>query len=280
MQVGEIYRQIRDRLRQAHLPTPDLDAKYLVSAAIGISVSDVILRENDPVDDSSLSKAHGFCEQRLAGMPVGRILGEREFYGRRFLMNSATLEPRPDTEILIDTVLERSDRSRPLWMCDIGTGSGAVAVTLLAEMPKSQMIAIDISEEALLCASRNADLNSVRERFFPVLADYGSSLRVGLDWIISNPPYIRTSVLSELSREVIQHDPSIALDGGADGLEAYQRIIGRAGVILSSGAQIALEIGYDQADDVKKQLRHHGFGAIEIIKDLAGNDRVSVAKKT
>ncbi|MEP3045732.1 MAG: peptide chain release factor N(5)-glutamine methyltransferase [Roseibium sp.] len=279
MQVGELYRHIRSRFRHAGLSTPDLDAKYLVGVAIGFSVSDIILRENDPVDAGGVSRANDFCEKRLAGMPVGRILGEREFYGRRFELNAATLEPRPDTEILIDAVLDRADGSRPLWMCDIGTGTGAIAVTLLAEIPKSQIIAVDISEQALLCASGNADLNGVKDRFFPVVADYGSVFRKGIDWIVSNPPYIRTAVLKELSQEVTQHDPAIALDGGADGLKAYERIITEAERILSTGGQIALEIGYDQAGDVKKQLRHHSFGAIEIIKDLTTNDRVVVAER-
>ncbi|MES0812987.1 peptide chain release factor N(5)-glutamine methyltransferase [Roseibium sp. SCPC15] len=287
MLVGQLYRQVRNRFRQAGLSTPELDAKLLVSAALEMSVSDLVLNETDEVGFHGVELANGHAEKRLGGMPVGRILGEREFYGRSFRLHAATLEPRPDTEVLIDAVLHRSDPESPSLMCDIGTGTGAIAVTLLAELPRSSMIALDLSEDALACASANASSHGVGERFFPLCADYlsalgqaeSSSAGPGLDWIISNPPYIRTAILQELSREVIQHDPNLALDGGETGLEAYVRIVTDAVHLLRPGGQIAFEIGYDQAGDVKKQLRHHGFGAIEIINDLAGNDRVVVARK-
>ncbi|MES0883529.1 peptide chain release factor N(5)-glutamine methyltransferase [Roseibium sp. SCP14] len=287
MLVGQLYRQVRDQFRRAGLPTPDLDAKLLVSSALDISISDLVLNEADEVSSKRVALVWAFAEKRLGGMPVGRILGEREFYGRRFQMNAATLEPRPDTEILVDAVLQRTDPDCSNLMCDIGTGTGAIAVTMLAELPRSEMIAVDLSEEALDCAAKNAIVHGVGDRFFPLCADYLSALcqsrnvspASGLDWIISNPPYIRTAILQDLSREVIQHDPKLALDGGESGLEAYIRIVTDAESLLRPGGQIAFEIGYDQAGDVKKQLRHHGFGAIEIIKDLAENDRVVVARK-
>ncbi|MCX2725217.1 peptide chain release factor N(5)-glutamine methyltransferase [Roseibium salinum] len=279
MLIGELYRQVRGRFRNAGLSTPELDARVLVSAALKIPAGDLILRETDSVSDEKASLAAIYAEQRLKGMPVGRILGEREFYGRRFLLNDATLEPRPDTEVLIDAILQRVGPDQPGIMCDIGTGTGAIAVTLLAELPQSRMIAVDLSEHALHCAVQNARLQGVEERFHPVCADYCSALRPGLDWIVSNPPYIRSSVLGGLAREVILHDPVLALDGGETGLAAYVQIATEAEILLKPGGGIALEIGYDQAADVDKQLRHHGFGAIEIIKDLAGNDRVVTARK-
>ncbi|MCV0424537.1 MAG: peptide chain release factor N(5)-glutamine methyltransferase [Roseibium sp.] len=287
MQIGQLYRQVRDQFRQAELQTPDLDAKLLVSAALKISISELVLDEHNDVSSEDAEKALTYAKQRLEGKPVGRILGEREFYGRRFGLNAATLEPRPDTETLVDAVLERSDPDRALLMCDVGTGTGAIAISVLAELPRSRMIAIDLSEDALICASENAAMHKVCNRFYPVCADYLSALRTGssgkhegeMDWVISNPPYIRSSVLSELSDEVIHHDPKLALDGGKNGLDAYVSIIEDAGRLLRANGQIAFEIGYDQADEVKKQLRHHGFVAIEIIKDLSGNDRVAVARK-
>jgi release factor glutamine methyltransferase len=279
MLTGQLYRQVRDRFRKARLTTPELDAKLLVCGALQISVSDLVLNEQDVVADGEVVRVQVYADKRLSGMPVGRILGEREFFGRRFLLNAATLEPRPDTEILVDAVLERFDPKRPGLMCDIGTGTGAIAISLLAEIPACQMIAVDLSEEALLCATRNAELHHVQERFFPVCADYLSALGSGLDWVISNPPYIRTAVLAELSAEVIHHDPKLALDGGEDGLSAYDQIVTDAKKLLRPDGMIAMEIGYDQAGDLKKQLRHHGFGEIEIIKDLSGNDRVTIARK-
>jgi release factor glutamine methyltransferase len=242
-------------------------------------VSNLVLNEQEAVTGEGTTRVLAYADKRLSGMPVGRILGEREFYGRKFLLNAATLEPRPDTEVLIDAVLERADTGGSSLMCDIGTGTGAIAVTLLAEICDCQMIAVDLSEEALLCATRNAELHHVQDRFFPVCADYLSAMQSGLDWVISNPPYIRTAVLTGLSAEVIQHDPILALDGGEDGLCAYGQIVTDAKKLLRPEGMIAVEIGYDQAGDLKKQLRHHGFGEIEIIKDLSGNDRVAIARK-
>lgn len=274
-----LYRQVRDQFRSADLETPDLDAKLLVSAALGTTVSNLLLMDLDEAPEASALKALEFSTERLGGMPVGRILGEREFYGRSFKLNHATLEPRPDTETLIDTVLRQCNPDQPLKMCDIGTGTGAIAVTLLAELPKAQMVAVDISTDALECAAANAKSNGVGDRFLPVRADYADPLQEGFDWVVSNPPYIRTQVLDELSAEVTKHDPNLALDGGADGLDAYRRIVARAAVILVPGGRIALEIGYDQASELKNQLRHHGFEAIDIIQDLGGRDRVATARR-
>ncbi|WP_299479076.1 peptide chain release factor N(5)-glutamine methyltransferase [uncultured Roseibium sp.] len=283
LSVGQLYLQVRDRFRAAGLPTADLDAKILVSTVLGTSVSGLVLSEDTEVEDNSCRDIGIKTELRISGMPVGRILGERDFYGRRFLLNKATLEPRPDTEILIDTVLARTPHDKVSTIWDIGTGSGAIAVTLLAELPFSQMIAIDLSEEALGCAQKNAQLHQVGDRFHPLCADYLSAFRpdlaTGPDWIVSNPPYIRKDVLGELDPEVVRHDPVLALDGGESGLDAYVAIVGDAAHLLQTGGQIALEIGYDQGPAVEKQLRHHAFGAIEIIKDLSGNDRVVTARR-
>ena len=287
MEIGRLYRSVRDRFRLAGLDTPELDARLLVSAALDLPVSALLLRDREPADEAAIARAEAHAQQRLAGMPVGRILGERDFYGRRFLLNGATLEPRPDTETLVEAVLARCPPEEAALLCDIGTGTGAIAVTLLAERPSIRMVAVDLSVAALGCARQNAELHQVADRLLPVCADFTSALRPagtglpgqGFDWVVSNPPYIRTAVLKQLSREVIHHDPVLALDGGADGLEAYKIIVADAAHLLRKQGHIALEIGYDQAGDLKNQLRHHGFGAIEIIKDLAGNDRVVVARK-
>ncbi len=281
MTIGQLYRSVRDRFRVAGLPTPELDARLLVSAALELPLSDLVFREQEEAAPGAAELAEAHARKRLHGMPVGRILGERDFYGRRFHLNEATLEPRPDTETLIDAVLERCAPEEAPFICDIGTGTGAIAVTLLAELPRSRMIAVDLSEQALECAAGNASLHGVEDRFLPVRADYTSALRPesGFDWVVSNPPYIRSAVLAELSREVIQHDPKLALDGGEDGLTAYVRIVADAVKLLRPRGWIALEIGFDQGEDLEKQLRHHGFVEIEIIKDLSGNDRVVVGRR-
>ena len=282
MQAGRLYRQIRDRFRDAGVCDPEHDAKLLVSTLLNIGISDLLLDGARETDEAQVREIEDKAERRIGGMPVGRILGEREFYGRRFLLNSASLEPRPDTETLIDAVLRDTAADAPVTIWDIGTGTGAIAVTLLAERPKSRAVAIDLSEEALACASENARLLGVEERFHPLCAAYLTAMSKartgGPDWSVSNPPYIRSAVLEELSAEVVDHDPRLALDGGEDGLNAYAAIVPQAAGLLRPGARIALEIGYDQAASVEKLLRQHGLGEIEIIKDLSGNDRVALAR--
>ncbi len=279
MLAGRLYRQIRDRFRALGIANPELDARLLVSAAIGMLPSDLMLGEDMPVSAANAVRAEAFADLRATGMPPGRILGEREFYGRRFLLNEATLEPRQDTEILVDVVLARSDADQPMTVVDIGTGTGAIAISLLAERPKSLAVATDISAKALECARSNAKRLGVSERFMPVCADYMAPLAAGPDWIVSNPPYIRSDELAGLDREVIQFDPVLALDGGADGLSGYSCIVAGASELLDSSGKIAFEIGFDQAGDVKEILLNHGFTGVEVIRDLAGRDRVIAARK-
>lgn len=277
MQTGQLYRLVRDRFRQKGLPTPELDARLLVAAALEIPPSDLILRDLDTVAEDRADTAMSYAGRRLDGMPVGRILGEREFYGRSFRLNRATLEPRLDTEVLVDAVLAATSEDDDFLMCDIGTGTGAIAVTLLAERPRSRAVATDLSLEALECAFANAHHHRVADRFLPVRADYLTALGPGFDWVISNPPYIRTAVLRDLDREVIQHDPLLALDGGEGGLDAYIRIVADARRVLRTGGKMALEIGWDQAVSLENILVQQEFSEVMVTRDLAGRDRVVTA---
>nr|WP_274611797.1 peptide chain release factor N(5)-glutamine methyltransferase [Roseibium polysiphoniae] len=276
---GDLYRDVRKRFREANLEMPDLDARLLTASALEVSPSDLILREDDTVGDEQRLLALKYADQRLIGLPVGRILGEREFWGLRFHLNEETLEPRPDTETLVQAVLDRVSCEEPLVLADIGTGTGAIAVALLNELPNAVCAAIDISERALECARGNAARHGVAERLLAVRSDYASSLGAGVDWVLSNPPYIRTKVVEGLAREVREHDPARALDGGADGLDAYREIVPQALQCLSPDGRIGLEIGFDQAQEVSELLRQWGFLHIEIIQDLAGNDRVVLAMR-
>ncbi|WP_417687889.1 peptide chain release factor N(5)-glutamine methyltransferase [Roseibium sp.] len=279
MRVGDLYRKVRDRFRHQGLSTPDLDARLLVSAALGLTPSEMLLHESDDASDAAVARIDEFSKQRLAGKPVGRILGCRDFWGLEFKLNEATLEPRPDTETLVEAVLARTPLDHAITFADIGTGSGAIAISILTELSRTQCIAIDVSERALDCAVANAKQHGVQDRFWPVRGNYCGPLAVGFDWIVSNPPYIRTEVVRELDREVREHDPDLALDGGPDGLDAYRTIVAQAAEILTEKGRIALEIGFDQAADVSRLLQLHGFFETEIIQDLAGMDRVLVARR-
>ncbi|MEJ8475737.1 peptide chain release factor N(5)-glutamine methyltransferase [Roseibium algae] len=279
MTIGGLYRNVRAKFRAAELETPDLDARILVSAALDLSTSQMLLREDELAPDAARLQIEHYAAQRLMGMPVGRILGEREFWGLSFALNASTLEPRPDTETLVDAVLSRMKPEAAVVLADIGTGTGAIAIALLSELAQARCVAIDLSESALDCACANAKRHGVDERFFGVCADHATALGVGFDWIISNPPYIRTEVMEQLSCEVRENDPALALDGGEDGLDAYRVIVAQAAAVLAPMGRIALEIGFDQAEEVQILLCSGGFRDVEIIQDLSGNDRVLVAAK-
>lgn len=279
MDIGTLYREVRDRFRRHLIESAELDARILVAAALKLNLSEVILKSDEHVDDQSCEAARTYATDRISGKSVGRILERREFWGLNFALNDDTLEPRPDTEVLVDAVLGRSLPAERLSFADIGTGTGAIAIALLTERKNAWAVATDISVGALRCAKHNAERLGVADRVLFCRANYVSALGADLDWVISNPPYIRSNVIEELSPEVRVHDPERALDGGSDGLDAYRAIIDRAEEVLGTNGRIALEIGFDQAAAVSAMLRRANFVDIEIIQDLAGHDRVLVAKR-
>lgn len=273
-----LYLEVRNALRDAGLATPDLDARILVAHAAGTEPQDIVLSGDRPVDAATCLKAQEHLQRRLDGMPVGRILGRREFWGMELALSAETLEPRPDTEILVEAVLARAAREGPLTIADIGTGSGAIALALACELPQARLIAVDISEDALVTTTGNALALGLADRVDCVRACSCSALAAGIDWLVSNPPYIPSGDLAGLSKEVRRHDPQAALDGGPDGLDCIREIVVQAQQILRRNGGIALEFGYDQAADVSGILSDAGFLGIEIIQDLAGHDRVAIAR--
>ncbi|MTI42849.1 release factor glutamine methyltransferase [Roseibium hamelinense] len=274
MHVGPLYRTLRDRFRKAGLATPELDARILVGYAAGIPPSNVVICEDLVATGEVRRRALAYSEARLEGWPVGRILGMREFYGLEFRLNDATLEPRPDTEILVDVILERSPTNRGFRFVDVGTGTGAIAIALLNERPAWIGVATDISEQALICAKHNAQRHMVHDRLLVARSDFCSAVSQGLDCLVSNPPYIRTNVVNELDPEVRKFDPVAALDGGADGLDAYRAILAHSARVLRKNGRVAFEIGFDQEAAVAHLLREASFLDVETIYDLAGKPRV------
>ncbi|WP_106753825.1 peptide chain release factor N(5)-glutamine methyltransferase [Pannonibacter carbonis] len=275
---GTLYRLLRDRFREAHVPTPELDARILVAAALGIEPGALLLSQDFAVSDDAAALATRYGERRLSGAPVGRILGQREFFGLGLELSSGTLEPRPDTEILVEAVLARSV-DRALRLADLGTGTGAILLALLAHLPQAQGLAVDLSMDALATARRNAVRHGLSDRVLFLCGDYAAALAGGLDVIVSNPPYISHPELAVLAPEVALHDPVLALDGGVDGLDAYRRIVPEAADLLVQGGLLALEIGAAQGASVGGLLRHHHFQGVEILRDLAGLDRVVLGWK-
>jgi len=274
MRLDDLSRQARDLLAQAGIAAAATDARLLVAHATSTDPHDVLRRPELMVDASHVSAALDAVARRAAGEPVHRIIGRRDFYGLPFRLSAATLEPRPDTEILVDAVLARAGGAKRIL--DLGTGSGAIAVALLHEMPDATAVAVDISGQALETAASNAQLNEVDMRFTALRSDWFSSVRDSFDIIVSNPPYIETDAVASLEREVREHDPVVALDGGADGLSAYRIIAGHADPHLTPDGIVAVEIGAGQAEAVVELFERNGYALVESRKDLGGHERALV----
>ncbi|WP_336487159.1 peptide chain release factor N(5)-glutamine methyltransferase [Methylobacterium nigriterrae] len=260
------------------------DARFLLLHALGLCATDLVLRGDAPIGRPGAQALSDALARRIAGEPVARIAGAWEFWGLPFHLSPATLVPRPDTETLVEAALAAiGDRDRPLRILDLGTGSGCILVALLTELPRAFGIGLDRSFAALRTARSNAALNGVAGRAAFLNADWCASLGGPFDLIVSNPPYIARAVIPGLSREVRLHDPIEALDGGADGLDAYRRIL--AGIaapphLLVKDGVLALEIGFDQAALVSDLGRSAGFADVRVGRDLAGHDRVVVLRRT
>jgi release factor glutamine methyltransferase len=267
----------------AGIETSELEARWLMVGVLGVSELDLINRPNEHLGEGAVALSAA-AARRLAGEPVSRILGNAEFYGREFRLSPATLDPRPDTETLIDVVLKIVDREggrqRPLRILDLGTGTGCLLLTLLAELPQATGIGCDISPEAIATATQNARQLGVVDRCELRVADMRSPGFGGItgpfDLIISNPPYIASAVITGLDRNVRDFDPMAALDGGVDGLLFYRAIANGFAALVPDG-WLVLEIGYDQAVTVVQLLENARQAAVwsapTVTHDLGGNPR-------
>lgn len=261
----------------AGIDTPELDARLLLCAVLGIDAAAQVTGGDLALGDQAEPLVVA-ARRRLAREPVSRILGWREFYGRRFEVTPATLDPRPDSETVIDAVLDHvrgnGGADRPWRVLDFGTGTGCLLITLLCELPNATGVATDISREALAVASRNAECLGVAQRAAFVLADGLSSIAPGFDILVSNPPYIPSANLAGLAPEVLRHDPRAALDGGPDGLAFYRHIWEHTHALVPDGF-LVLEVGYDQAAAVMTLMdaRALGWPYPQIRRDLAGHER-------
>jgi release factor glutamine methyltransferase len=250
-------------LRQAKVETPELDARLLLCHATGLGHEAYVAGRNNELVPEAAARFGSFIERRLAGEPVSRIVGVREFYGRPFRIDASTLDPRADTETLIEAALAIVDRKglreSPLKLLDLGTGSGCILITLLAELPEANGVGIDVSVAALQLARTNAQALGVGARASFVTGDWLEAIGGAFDLVVANPPYIVAGDIAGLSREVSAYDPWEALDGGADGLAAYRRIASRTRYILRPGGTILLETGADQSRAVVHLLCEAGL---------------------
>jgi len=279
--IRSAKRLLTEQFRSAGLPFPDNDALELVMAVTDLDASELILKETEFISPDRFERLSHYTRCRLLGEPVDHILGWREFYGRKFHINRDVLSPRDDTTVLIERALTAMKDIDAPRILDLGTGSGAILITLLAERPDASAIGIDISQAALNVAAKNAQKLGVDSRATWLRGDWFTPLddhMAPFDIIVSNPPYIDADAMQQLEVEVKDYDPHMALYGGTDGLEAYRQILRLAATWLAPKGWIGLEIGFDQDRPVRELLRTLNFRAIESYKDLGGRDRVVCAQ--
>ncbi len=250
-----------------------LDARLLLQAAAGLTHELIVAEPDMLVSADVVVRFSNFVDRRCQLEPVSRILGWREFFGRRFRVTPAVLDPRADTETLIEAALTFARAKKNFRFLDLGTGSGAIAVTLLAELPAARGVATDLSGAALAVAQANGEALGVSARLQLLQANWFSGIEGRFDLIASNPPYIPLGDIADLAEDVRDYDPLRALDGGPDGLEAYRRIADGAREFLTASGRVLVEIGAGQAPEVQRIFATRGLSMAGQYTDLGGHVR-------
>jgi release factor glutamine methyltransferase len=282
--VDAARRALATRFDAAGIDSAEIDARLLVAAALKLDLTGLIASGARQLAASEAELVETFATRRLRSEPVARILGEKEFWGLPLKLSAETLVPRPDTETVVELALELL-RDGPtvdgaMRMLDLGTGTGAILLALLSEQPKAYGIGTDISEGALGTARRNAAALGLASRAGFVACSYASALSGPFDLVVSNPPYIPSADIADLAEEVRAHDPLAALDGGADGLDAYRAIIPQAVQLLTDRGVLIVEVGFGQSGQIEGLMTAAGLTVLRPPKaDLAGIPRAVGGRK-
>ncbi|MBU5293104.1 peptide chain release factor N(5)-glutamine methyltransferase [Anaerosalibacter bizertensis] len=286
MVINELLQLGVEKLGEREYLDPLLESIIILSYLQNVDKSYIYTHGDKEIPEEIVDKFLNFIEKRKKGYPLSYILKEKEFYGLDFYIEEGVLVPRPDTEILVEWIINKVNnefKDKPLNVVELGTGSGCIASTLAYYLKNIKVFAVDIDEVALKVANINRDNLNLNDRVSFYKGDLFngiSSLQLEgkIDIIVSNPPYIPTNAIPELQIEVREYEPKKALDGGEEGLLFYKKIVPESKKYLKSGGILAFEIGYDQGIKVKKLLEKNGFKDISIIKDFQGLDRVVVGR--
>ncbi|MEM1377357.1 MAG: peptide chain release factor N(5)-glutamine methyltransferase [Pseudomonadota bacterium] len=280
--ASDLYTEAVSSLNARGMDTPELDANILLEHLAGVTTLTRLTSPNTPISMSRVSAFQSALERRMMGEPVHRIIGQREFYGLPFSISPDTLVPRPDTETLVDIVgpyvEAKAQESGHCRVLDLGTGTGILALTLLTLSDDVTATGTDLSPGALKVAQNNATALGLAGRFTAIHSNWFENITCSYDVVVSNPPYIPTHTISGLDADVRDHDPKLALDGGADGLQAYKTIAEYASHFLNANGMIAVEIGFDQAAMVTIIFEQQGFKKVRLAMDLGGRDRALLFK--
>jgi release factor glutamine methyltransferase len=261
------------RLRAAGVDDPARDARVLLAHAARIDATRVTLIAPEDLAPEIEERFDHLISLRSIRVPVSHLVGERAFYGRRFKISRDVLDPRPETETLIEAALAVPFQS----VLDLGTGSGCILVTLLAEQPDAQGVGVDISAVACLQASANAVLHHVNDRADIRQSDWFENVKGRFDLIVSNPPYLAADEMQDVAPELREHEPRLALTDESDGLSAYRIIAAQAQDHLTPHGRVLVEIGWHQGAEVRSIFEAHGWKEVSVLPDLDGRDRVILA---
>lgn len=279
--LGAFYAHLKQKLAEITPESADLEARSIIKHHFNLEWSDIIAKNDQFLPENGLIEAEKDLKRRMNGEPISKIQGFKGFYGREFVVSAATLDPRPETEILIDRALELFPVKHPARILDLGTGTGCIIITLLKEWPDAKGVAIDISPDALEIARINAQTHGVADRLQLIQGDWANGINEKFDLVVSNPPYIRTADIENLQKEVRNHDPILALDGGFDGLDPYKKIFFSLNRLLTPCGKALFEIGAGQADDIARlsgesrirvEYTHPDYAGIPRVVEISNGD--------
>jgi len=280
--IGAARRRLALEFRRGGLDAPELDARIIVGHALGLDHTALAAQSSRMLAADEAGAIAALSARRLAREPVARLLGRKEFWGLPLKVNAETLLPRPETETVVEAALTAVDcddrRWRALRIADLGTGSGALLLALLSELPHARGIGTDISRAALGCARANAAALGLVDRAAFAACDFGAALNGPLDLIVANPPYVARADIAALEVEVRDFDPPRALDGGPDGLAAYRAIAPQARRLLAPDGNLVVELGFGRLAAVRSIFVAAGLAPVAVRHDLSGVDRALVAR--
>lgn len=274
------WKAAQERLKAASIDSPAIDARLLLEAAADVSRLDILTDPYRELTAEQVATFDGWIDRRLNREPVARILGRKAFWKILLDLTPDVLVPRADTETVVETALSAFPEGMAFQMIDMGVGSGAILLSILAERPAAKGLGTDVSEEAIAVARDNAANLGLGDRTAFLRTAWGDGVaNAGFDLVVSNPPYIRSEEIETLDPEVREHDPRLALDGGPDGLDAYRALVPETLRLLKPLGVFVVETGWDQAEQVKALFAEAGFENLRVVQDLGTRDRVVTGTK-
>ena len=279
MNYQQILNNGLNQLRIKKLKSPKLDTELLLAKTLNVTREEILLNLNRKINQSDSKNFNYYINLRKNYIPIAYIVNFKFFWKYKFFVNKHVLIPRPETELMIEKVLETLSVSSNKKILDIGTGSGCIAISLIKERPGCRITAIDKSKKAIKVAEKNAEMHQVGKKLNFLNIDVDKYFSNKYDLIISNPPYIKNSELLSLDKDVKLNEPKLALSGGSSGLEIFFKIINKCKILLKNNGKLFLEIGHKQGKELSKYLNLNGFNQTKIYKDLSGKDRCLVSIK-